>query len=135
MADLGSKATEKTSSGVDNETGASAMTEESEPAAALPPPSDTAESPVQQTVTQELVIAHKSEVVNLIDYLSTLCFQSEPQTKADKIKLALEKLKEAKVRKVKSGRFLCVFLHHAAAHSKVTPSLLPLLADSKGADE
>lgn len=28
-------------------------------------------------------------------------FQREPQTKADKIKLALEKLKEAKVRKVK----------------------------------
>lgn len=40
---------------------------------------------------------------NTPDYLLLLCFQSEPQTKADKIKLALEKLKEAKVRKVKSA--------------------------------
>lgn len=31
-----------------------------------------------------------------------LCSQCKSQTKADKIKLALEKLKEAKVRKVKS---------------------------------
>lgn len=47
-----------------------------------------------------------------------LCFQSKPHTKADKIKLALEKLKEAKVRKVKVSRFLCVFLHPAAAQLK-----------------
>lgn len=38
-----------------------------------------------------------------------LCFQREPQTKAEKIKLALEKLKEAKMRKVRSADFLlCV---------------------------
>lgn len=45
----------------------------------------------------------------MIDYLLILCFQSKPQTKADKIKLALEKLKEAKVRKVKSAGFCASF--------------------------
>ncbi|XP_044074624.1 amyloid beta A4 precursor protein-binding family B member 1-interacting protein-like isoform X2 [Siniperca chuatsi] len=75
VADLRSKSTKKTSSGTDNQTAASAMTQESEPAAALPPPSNTAESP---------------RVLQM----------SKPHTKADKIKLALEKLKEAKVRKL-----------------------------------
>lgn len=45
-----------------------------------------------------------------------LCFQYEQQTKADKIKLALEKLKEAKVRKVKSA-FFCEFLFITKLHS------------------
>ncbi|XP_070775305.1 amyloid beta A4 precursor protein-binding family B member 1-interacting protein-like [Enoplosus armatus] len=75
VADLGSKSTKKTSTSADNQTAASAMTLQSEPAAALPPPPNTAES-------------------------SGVLQASKPQTKADKIKLALEKLKEAKVRKL-----------------------------------
>lgn len=62
-----------TSSCADNQ--AAAVAEEPEPATALPPPSSSAES-------------------------SAGLHMSEPQTKADKIKLALEKLKEAKVRKL-----------------------------------
>ncbi|XP_049453261.1 amyloid beta A4 precursor protein-binding family B member 1-interacting protein-like isoform X1 [Epinephelus fuscoguttatus] len=82
MADLGSKSTspeeklptdEQSSSCADNQTAAVAL--EPEPAAALPQPSNSAES-------------------------SGGLQMSEPQTKADKIKLALEKLKEAKVRKL-----------------------------------
>ncbi|XP_070700539.1 amyloid beta A4 precursor protein-binding family B member 1-interacting protein-like [Pempheris klunzingeri] len=76
VADLHSKSTNKnSSSSADNQSAASAMTEESEPAAAFPPPPDTADS---------------------FGGLQ----MSEPQTKADKIKLALEKLAEAKVRKL-----------------------------------
>ncbi|XP_059199812.1 amyloid beta A4 precursor protein-binding family B member 1-interacting protein-like [Centropristis striata] len=82
MADLRSKSTtsevstdRQTSSCVDNQTAASGVTQEPEPAAALPPPSDSAAS-------------------------SGGLHMSEPQTKADKIKLALEKLKEANVRKL-----------------------------------
>nr|BAM36370.1 amyloid beta (A4) precursor protein-binding family B member 1 interacting protein [Oplegnathus fasciatus] len=75
VADLGSKSTKQTSGGTDNQIVESAMTQESEPAAALPPPSNTAES-------------------------SGVPQMSKPQTKAEKIKLALEKLKEAKVRKL-----------------------------------
>lgn len=37
-------------------------------------------------------------------------FQNEPQTKADKIKVALEKLKEAKVKKVNSAVNVSNFL-------------------------
>ncbi|XP_019114582.2 amyloid beta A4 precursor protein-binding family B member 1-interacting protein [Larimichthys crocea] len=73
VADLGSNSTTKASSGTDNQTAQSAVTQES--VTALPPPSNNAES------SRELN-THK------------------PQTKADKIKLALEKLKEAKVRKL-----------------------------------
>uniref|UniRef100_A0A8C2WMU6 Amyloid beta A4 precursor protein-binding family B member 1-interacting protein n=1 Tax=Cyclopterus lumpus TaxID=8103 RepID=A0A8C2WMU6_CYCLU len=80
VADLGSKST--TSDGrlpADQQTSScaatSAMSREPEPTAALPPPSNPAES---------------SEGLHM----------SEPQTKAEKIKLALEKLKEAKVRKL-----------------------------------
>lgn len=53
VADLGSKSTKQTSGDTDNQTVASAMTQESEqPAAALPPPSNTAESSgVLQMVT------------------------------------------------------------------------------------
>ncbi|XP_068557645.1 amyloid beta A4 precursor protein-binding family B member 1-interacting protein-like isoform X2 [Cebidichthys violaceus] len=76
VTDLGSKST--TSDGqlpADQQTSSSAMALEPEPAAALPPPSNSTES---------------SEGLQM----------SKPQTKADKIKLALEKLKEAKVRKL-----------------------------------
>ncbi|KAI3375244.1 hypothetical protein L3Q82_021741 [Scortum barcoo] len=75
VADLGSNSTKQTSGGADNQTIAPAMTQESEPAAALPLPSNAAES-------------------------SGDLQMSKPQTKAEKIKLALEKLKEAKVRKL-----------------------------------
>lgn len=44
MADLGSISTFKNSSDTDNQLSASAMTQKSEPAAALPPPPNTAES-------------------------------------------------------------------------------------------
>ncbi|XP_045908000.1 amyloid beta A4 precursor protein-binding family B member 1-interacting protein-like [Micropterus dolomieu] len=75
MADLGSISTFKNSSDTDNQLSASAMTQESEPAAALPPPPNTAESSEEWQM-------------------------SKPHSKADKIKLALERLKEAKVRKL-----------------------------------
>ncbi|XP_068427580.1 amyloid beta A4 precursor protein-binding family B member 1-interacting protein-like [Clinocottus analis] len=81
MADLGSKST-TTSDGrlpagqqASSCAAASAMSRQPEPAAACPPPSDSAESPERLPM-------------------------SEPRTKAEKIKLALEKLKEAKVRKL-----------------------------------
>ncbi|XP_073347254.1 amyloid beta A4 precursor protein-binding family B member 1-interacting protein-like isoform X2 [Pagrus major] len=70
VADLGSKST---SGGTDHQT--SAKTQECEPAAAPLTPANTAEPPAALQ----------------------MC---EHQTKADKIKLALEKLKEAKVRKL-----------------------------------
>ncbi|KAM9349971.1 amyloid beta A4 precursor protein-binding family B member 1-interacting protein-like [Symphorus nematophorus] len=75
VADLGSKSTQNTSSGSVNQTATSARIQESEPGAALPPPPNTAVS-------------------------STVLQLRKPQTKADKIKLALEKLQEAKVRKL-----------------------------------
>ncbi|XP_074506599.1 amyloid beta A4 precursor protein-binding family B member 1-interacting protein-like isoform X2 [Sebastes fasciatus] len=84
VADLRSKSTisdgrfpenHQTSSPAENQIAASAMTHEPEPAAALPPPSNSAKS-------------------------SGGLQMGDPQTKADKIKLALEKLKEAKVRKL-----------------------------------
>ncbi|XP_022610574.1 amyloid beta A4 precursor protein-binding family B member 1-interacting protein-like isoform X2 [Seriola dumerili] len=82
VADLGSKSTtqdlateQQTSSATDNQTAPSAMTQGYEATAALPLPPNTAE-------------------------FSGELQRNEPQTKADKIKLALEKLKEAKVRKL-----------------------------------
>ncbi|KAG8013939.1 Amyloid beta A4 precursor protein-binding family B member 1-interacting protein, partial [Nibea albiflora] len=72
VADLGSNSNTKASSGTDNQTAKSAVTQS---VTALPPPSNNAES---------------SRELNL----------HKPQTKADKIQLALEKLKEAKVRKL-----------------------------------
>ncbi|XP_018532923.1 amyloid beta A4 precursor protein-binding family B member 1-interacting protein isoform X2 [Lates calcarifer] len=79
VADLGSKSTtqdltthQQNSSLTDDQFAPPAMTQRSEAAAALPQTPNTAG--VQQ--------------------------RSEPQTKADKIKMALEKLKEAKVRKL-----------------------------------
>lgn len=75
VADLGSKSSQSTSSGTDNQTATSAVAQESQPADVLPPPSDTADT---------------SGVLQML----------KSQTKADKIKLALEKLKEAKVRKL-----------------------------------
>ncbi|XP_071347375.1 amyloid beta A4 precursor protein-binding family B member 1-interacting protein-like [Trachinotus anak] len=77
VADLGSKTTQdqQTSSVTHNQTAPSTITQRSEAAASLPlPPNTTGFSEAPQ--------------------------RSEPQTKADKIKLALEKLKEAKVRKL-----------------------------------
>ncbi|XP_069574352.1 amyloid beta A4 precursor protein-binding family B member 1-interacting protein-like [Brachyistius frenatus] len=78
VADLGSKLNlqelfthEQNSSLTDNRTAPATMTRQSEPAAALPSLPNTTKSS-----------------------------RSEPQTKADKIKLALEKLREAKVRKL-----------------------------------
>ncbi|XP_070831132.1 amyloid beta A4 precursor protein-binding family B member 1-interacting protein-like [Chaetodon trifascialis] len=73
VADLRSKSTENTS-GSQNQIAASAVTEEPGPAQ-IPPPSNAAES------SEELQM-------------------DESQTKADKIKLALEKLKEAKMKKL-----------------------------------
>ncbi|XP_051266107.1 amyloid beta A4 precursor protein-binding family B member 1-interacting protein-like [Dicentrarchus labrax] len=75
VADLGSKSTKKTNSATDNQIAASAVTQKSEPATALPPLSNTAKT-------------------------SGVLQKREPQTKAEKIELALEKLKEAKVRKL-----------------------------------
>lgn len=53
------------------------------------------------------------------------CFQGEPQTKAEKVKLALEKLKEAKVRKVRI--FLWEFGLRAAAQAQSQPASRPQL--------
>ncbi|XP_032386785.1 amyloid beta A4 precursor protein-binding family B member 1-interacting protein [Etheostoma spectabile] len=84
VAGLGSKSTpseerlltdQQTSSRTENQIAASAMTQEPEPAAASPPQLNSAES-------------------------SGGLQMSKLQTKADKIKLALEKLREAKVRKL-----------------------------------
>ncbi|XP_029308939.1 amyloid beta A4 precursor protein-binding family B member 1-interacting protein-like isoform X2 [Cottoperca gobio] len=84
MAEFGSKSTtskgnfltdQQTCSRADNQIAASAMTQEPELAAAFPPTSNSAEA-------------------------SGGLQMSEPQTKEAKIKLALEKLKEAKVRKL-----------------------------------
>lgn len=56
----------------------------------------------------------------------TLCFQYEHQTKADKIKLALQKLKEAKVRKVKSAVFFYASLSSKQSYAaKVTDPSAP----------
>uniref|UniRef100_A0A3Q3WXZ3 Amyloid beta A4 precursor protein-binding family B member 1-interacting protein n=1 Tax=Mola mola TaxID=94237 RepID=A0A3Q3WXZ3_MOLML len=73
VAGLGSEPVENTSSGAGKQIPTSAVGQESE--AAHPPPSDTAEA-------------------------SGAPRTGEPQTKAEKVKLALEKLKEAKVRKL-----------------------------------
>lgn len=73
----------------------------------------------------------------ITDSLFFLFFQSEPRTKAEKIKLALEKLKEANVRKVNHHPCVCVcvcFLTSSLT-DEGKPSLLPLLVDSQGADE
>ncbi|KAK2822035.1 hypothetical protein Q5P01_022100 [Channa striata] len=81
VADLGSRsalqeftAHQQGSRAADNHSASPAGTQGSEAAAALPPPSHNESDRVVQT--------------------------NEPQTKADKIKLALEKLKEAKVKKL-----------------------------------
>ncbi|XP_041805170.1 amyloid beta A4 precursor protein-binding family B member 1-interacting protein-like [Chelmon rostratus] len=74
VADLRSKSTQNQSSGTENQTAPSAVTQEPGPAQIPPPPNAVESSGVLQTC--------------------------KSQTKADKIKLALEKLKEAKVRKL-----------------------------------
>uniref|UniRef100_A0A3Q2WBN7 Amyloid beta protein binding family B member 1 interacting protein n=1 Tax=Haplochromis burtoni TaxID=8153 RepID=A0A3Q2WBN7_HAPBU len=91
MADLESKsaAQEPLTSGpniggTNDQTAPPATTQKHEPATALPPPPST-------------------------DVSCRNMQMREPQTKAEKIKLALEKLKEAKMRKVRSADFLlCV---------------------------
>ncbi|XP_042284007.1 amyloid beta A4 precursor protein-binding family B member 1-interacting protein-like isoform X3 [Thunnus maccoyii] len=78
VADLGSKSTTlemRPQTLTDNKIATPAMTQRSDSAAASPPPSKTAES-------------------------SGVLQTGEPKTKAEKIKLALEKLKEANVRKL-----------------------------------
>lgn len=121
MADLESKSatqepltSEPNIGGKNDQTAPPATTQKHEPATALPPPPGTDVScRNMQMVNQSFALREniKSEFpghgVKRDNVL--LCFQREPQTKAERIKLALEKLKEAKMRKVRSADFLlCV---------------------------
>lgn len=53
------------------------------------------------------VLSHCSSLVDCVECLAILQEEEAAQAKADKIKLALEKLKEAKVKKVNCESFLC----------------------------
>lgn len=63
VADLGSESIKKPGSGTDKQIATSAMTQECEAAAALPPPSNTAEKVLR------MVIWHLSHIIKMLKYV------------------------------------------------------------------